>query len=106
MTQEISSAAVGLRAPPASLAALSVLLPVAGRVPVPVGVTRKPADDAIAVSGASRDRGDGLFRRVISALGEVAGLVAVAYAFPLVILAIGIPIALLVRLVMWIAGVG
>jgi hypothetical protein len=43
--------------------------------------------------------------RLVPALG-VAGLVAVDRAFPVVVLAIGIPIALLVRLVMWIAGVG
>jgi hypothetical protein len=43
-------------------------------------------------------------RPVLSALLGFAGIVAVAWAFPLAILAIGIPIALLVRLVMWVAG--
>jgi hypothetical protein len=58
-----------------------------------------PAVGAIAVAGASLGRG---LRRVVSALGSFAEIVAVAYAFPLVILAIGIPVALLVRLAMWI----
>jgi hypothetical protein len=39
---------------------------------------------------------------VVSAVGDLGEILAVAYAFPLVILAIGIPIALLVRLVMWV----
>ena len=47
-------------------------------------------------SGAPPPRGDLAF--------EIVGLVAVASAFPIAILAIGIPIALLVRLVMWLVG--
>ncbi|HSK11124.1 MAG TPA: hypothetical protein VK911_16195 [Vicinamibacterales bacterium] len=43
-------------------------------------------------------------RRLASTLGDIAEILAVAYAIPLVILGIGIPVALLVRLGMWIAG--
>lgn len=58
-----------------------------------------PGADAIPAAGASLSRG---LRRVVSAVGDLGEILAVAYAFPLVILAIGIPIALLVRLVMWV----
>jgi hypothetical protein len=47
-------------------------------------------------------RGHGLghgLRRVFSVLGSFGEVLIVAYAFPLVILAVGIPIALCVRLV-------
>ena len=65
-------------------------------------IVRTPArDGAVAVTRAGPEHG---FRRVVSALGDLAGFVAVAYAFPLVVLAIGIPVALLVRLVMWLVG--
>lgn len=43
----------------------------------------------------------GSLSRVFSVLGELAGFVGVALAFPLVVLAVGIPIALLVRLGIW-----
>ena len=56
----------------------------------------------------SRAPGRGTARRrrafVVSAVGGLAEIVAVAYAFPLVILAVGIPLALLARLMMWIVG--
>jgi len=38
--------------------------------------------------------------RVLKALGGLGEIVLIAYAFPLAILAIGIPIALVVRVVM------
>jgi hypothetical protein len=51
-------------------------------------------------AGAATILGRGL-TRVFSALVDFAEIVVVAWAFPLVILAIGIPVALLVRLVIW-----
>ena len=45
--------------------------------------------------------GHGL-RRLGSVLGDIGGILAFAYAVPLVILAIGIPVALLTRLAIWI----
>jgi len=43
-------------------------------------------------------------RRLVSALGDAGGILAVAYLFPIVILAVGIPIALLVRVLAGLAG--
>ena len=43
-------------------------------------------------------------RRLASALGDFGEILALIYAVPLVILAIGIPVALLVRLGMWVVG--
>ena len=95
MTPDNSSAALALPAP----ASLYVRLPAAAPA---VQIVRTPArDGAVAVTRAGPEHG---FRRVVSALGDLAGFVAVAYAFPLVVLAIGIPVALLVRLVMWLVG--
>lgn len=59
-----------------------------------------PVVGQIAVAAASLSRG---LRRLVSALGGVGEILAVAYAFPLLILAVGIPVALLARLAMWIA---
>jgi hypothetical protein len=44
-------------------------------------------------------------RRVFSVVVGLGELAAVAYAFPLVILAVGVPIALLVRLAVWVVRV-
>ena len=46
----------------------------------------------------------GPFRRAAVVVGDVLGAVATVLCLPLVILAIGIPIALCVRLLLWIAG--
>jgi len=54
-----------------------------------------------AVAAASLRRG---LRRLASALVSVGAILAVVYALPLVILAIGIPVALLVRLALWVVG--
>ena len=61
---------------------------------------------AIACPGARRAAGvpAGHLRRLASTLADLAEVVAVVYAIPIVILGIGIPVALLVRLGMWIAG--
>ena len=55
-----------------------------------------------AVAGSRLGRA---VRGLLSALGTVGGLLAVVYAVPLVILAVGIPVALLVRLLFWTVGV-
>jgi hypothetical protein len=46
----------------------------------------------------------GPFRRVAVVVGDVLGAVAIVLCIPFVILAIGIPIALFVRLLLWIGG--
>ncbi len=46
----------------------------------------------------------GRLRRLMSPLGDAAGILSLAFVFPLVVLAVGIPIALLVRLLLWLAG--
>jgi hypothetical protein len=46
----------------------------------------------------------GPFRRVAVVVGDVLGAVAIVLCIPFVILAIGIPIALCVRLLLWIGG--
>jgi hypothetical protein len=63
----------------------------AGRVPPPVG--------AIAITGAEFNGG---LRRLRSALRGFGEIIVAGLAFPLVVLAVGIPIALLVRLGIWI----
>jgi hypothetical protein len=46
----------------------------------------------------------GPFRRAAVVVGDLLGAVAIVLCIPLVILAIGIPIALGVRLLLWIGG--
>ena len=46
----------------------------------------------------------GPFRRAAVVVGDLVGAVGVVLCIPLVILAIGIPIALCVRLLLWMAG--
>ena len=46
----------------------------------------------------------GAFRRAAVVVGDLLGAVAIALCIPLVILAIGIPIALGVRLLLWVGG--
>jgi len=50
-------------------------------------------------------RPQGLLRRAIGVAGDMFGTVAVVLCVPLVILAIGLPFALLVRLLLWIFGI-
>jgi hypothetical protein len=91
-----TSAAVPAVPPPANRFASS---PSLGAVPARITVWAPANDGAVAVARASLPDG---VRRLVSALGDIVGLLAVAHAFPLVILAIGVPVALLVQLVMWI----
>ena len=46
----------------------------------------------------------GLFRRAAVVVADLLGAVAIVLCTPFVILAIGIPIALCVRLLLWIGG--
>jgi len=62
---------------------------------------RAPSAEVIPVGGARLSRG---LRRLGSVLGDLGAILALVYALPLVILAIGIPVALLVLLGMWIVG--
>ena len=45
-----------------------------------------------------------LVRRVALVIGEVLSAVAIVFCIPFVILAVGIPIALCVRFLLWIVG--
>jgi hypothetical protein len=47
----------------------------------------------------------GWLRRAVMAIGDLLGLAAIIACVPIVILAIGTPIALFVRLLLWIGGV-
>jgi len=47
----------------------------------------------------------GLLRRAAGGIGELLALVAIVFTLPVVILAIGIPVALFVRLLLWVGGV-
>jgi hypothetical protein len=42
--------------------------------------------------------------QLLSATGDAGGMLAVVFCVPLVILAIGVPVALLVRLLGWLTG--
>jgi hypothetical protein len=46
----------------------------------------------------------GFIRRASALVGEALTLVAIVLCVPFVILAIGLPIALLVRLLLWVGG--
>lgn len=46
----------------------------------------------------------GLLRRAAAFVGELLALLGIVLSIPVVILAIGMPIALLVRLLLWIGG--
>lgn len=48
--------------------------------------------------------GPGPFRRAAVVVGDLLGAVAIVVCIPFAILAVGIPIALCVRLVLWIGG--
>ncbi|MGE3510650.1 MAG: hypothetical protein AB7N65_17390 [Vicinamibacterales bacterium] len=47
----------------------------------------------------------GWFPRAAAAIGELLAAVGIVLCIPFVILAIGVPIALLVRFLLWIGGV-
>ena len=86
--------------------------PVISPAPVVVSVPADPHADgfgplaatlgAIAVAGGGLNGG---LRRSLSALGDFGEVVLIVYAVPVAVLAVGIPIVLVVRLVMWTVGV-
>jgi hypothetical protein len=53
----------------------------------------------VPATGVGLRRG---LRRLGSVVGGIGAILGFAYAFPIAILAVGIPIALLVRLAIWI----
>jgi len=71
---------------------------------VSAGVIRFPdaAPSALAVHPPSVHGVTARLRLVGSVAGDLLMLVAIVFCFPLVILAIGIPIALFVQLLLWI----
>jgi len=73
-------------------------------VPAPPTLTLTDVPELGGATSAART----VFRRrivpLLSALGDAGGMLAIAYGVPLVILAIGIPVALLVRLLGWLTG--
>jgi hypothetical protein len=64
---------------------------------VPMSAPATPNRTAVAAPGLAGDS-----TGVVRAIGVFGEILAVAYVVPLGILAIGVPVALLVRLVMWI----
>jgi hypothetical protein len=46
----------------------------------------------------------GRFRRAVEIAGDLLGLIGIAFCIPAVIVAIGLPIALGIRLLLWIVG--
>jgi hypothetical protein len=98
MPSGISPAAVAAPAPANVFVDRFESVPAAGSSPREV---RRGAAAAghLPVTGVGLSRG---LRRLASAVGDVGGILAFAYAVPLVILVIGIPVALLIRLAIWI----
>jgi len=74
----------------------------AANQPLAVTVTKPPF--ATAVDHARPLIVDGLLSRAASTLGDVLMSAAIVVCIPFVILAVGIPIALCLRLLLWIAG--
>jgi hypothetical protein len=73
----------------------------------PLGPVGVPSREVPGVPAATAAWGGGRHRRLrrgFQAIGYLGEIVAVAYAFPLIILAVGVPVALFARLVAWIAG--
>lgn len=73
-------------------------VPAAGTPPREI---RQEAESAGRLPAVGAGLGRGL-RRVASVVGDIGGIVAFAYAVPVAILAIGIPVALLVRMAIWV----
>lgn len=94
MSTTISGAAIAVAVPPPADLPVDKLEPLA--VEAPRVQTRHAALSAV---GARLKRG---VRLVFTALGSFGEILAVAFAFPVAILAIGIPIALVVRLLIWV----
>jgi hypothetical protein len=67
--------------------------------------TTAPREAALATTVRPAIVVPGSLRRAAGVIGELFALVAIVFCFPVVILAIGIPIALCVRLLLWVGGV-
>jgi hypothetical protein len=70
----------------------------------PLAATLTSAPFATAVEDAPAVVVPGLLWRAVMFAGELLAAVGLVLCVPVVILAIGIPIALLVRFLLWIAG--
>jgi hypothetical protein len=70
--------------------------------PVTAALTRSPS--ATAVDQAQPLIAPGLLRRGAQITGDLLTALAIVLCIPFAILAVGIPIALCVRLLLWIAG--
>ena len=71
----------------------------------PRDVTLTTAALTASLSRAPRLEGSGSLRRAAGVVGEFLALVGLVCCIPFVILAIGLPIALGVRLLLWVGGV-
>jgi hypothetical protein len=98
MPSGISPAVVA--APVPAIVSVDRLGPVTAAGPSSREVRRgAPGAGHIAVTGTSLSRG---LRRLGSVSGGLVAIFAFSYAFPLAIHAVGIPVALLVRLGIWV----
>jgi hypothetical protein len=61
-----------------------------------------PAPSALTLHQPSVDGVTARLRHVVSVTGDLLMLVGIVFCFPIVILAVGIPIALFVQLLLWI----
>jgi hypothetical protein len=73
-------------------------------VPAPPTLTLTGVAELVGARSAARAVFGQRLVSLLSALGDAGGMLAIAYCVPLVILAIGIPVALLVRLLGWLTG--
>ena len=71
----------------------------------PRDVTLTTSALTASLSHAPRLEGFGSLRRAAGVVGEFLAVVGIVCCIPFVILAIGLPIALAVRLLMWVGGV-
>ena len=70
----------------------------------PIAATLTSSPFATAVDRARPLIVPGLLRRAAPVIGDLLGAVGIVLCIPFAILAIGIPIALCVRLLLWITG--
>ena len=78
----------------------------AGRHNDGLDTTAAPASMSLATTvGPATLVVHGSLRRAAGVIGELLALVAIVFCFPVVILAIGIPVALFVRLLLWVGSV-
>jgi hypothetical protein len=78
--------------------------PSVAAVPVPPTLTLTGVPELAGATSVARTIIRKRSVRLVSALGDAGGILAIVYWVPLVILAVGIPVALLVRLLGWLTG--